>query len=277
MEKTSMCKVIIVSTLAVAGSCVASTAAAQSDQRLVVPLTDTSRPARLEIGLFSGDIRVEAYDGNEIIIVADAPILDADAEEPPRPDGLRRLQSSSMGLTVEENDNTVSVRMDFSPKNADIEARVPRRTSVKASLVNGGDVEITGVTGEHELGNVNGDVIAMDISGSAVMNATNGDVRATFASVDATKPMSFTSFNGDVDVTLPANLAADLIVASQQGDVYTDFDVEPQDDPRTVERRGGADGRYQVRMRQQSRYAIGGGGPDIQLRTFNGDVMIRKR
>ena len=143
------------------------------------------------------------YDGNEVVIVADAPIRDADGEEPPREDGLRRIQSSSVGLTVEENDNTVSVRMDFSPKNADIEIRVPRRTSVKASLVNGGDVEITGLTGEHELSNVNGDVIATDLTGSAVINATNGDVRATFTSVDATKPMSFTSFNGDVDVTLP--------------------------------------------------------------------------
>ena len=30
-------------------------------------------------------------------------------------------------------------------------------------------------------------------------------------------------------------------------------------------------------MTKQNRYSIGGGGPDIQLRTFNGDVMIRKR
>ena len=37
------------------------------------------------------------------------------------------------------------------------------------------------------------------------------------------------------------------------------------------------DGGRQVRWSQQTRYAIGGGGPDIQLRTFNGDVMIRKR
>ena len=102
-------------------------------------------------------------------------------------------------------------------------------------------------------------------------------MRATFVSVDATKPMSFTSFNGDVDVTLPANLAADLIVASQQGDVYTDFDVQAQTDPPSVQQRGGPDGGRQVRWSQQSRYAIGGGGPDIQLRTFNGDVMIRKR
>lgn len=250
----------------------AAPAAAQSDQRVVVPLSDPSRPARLEISLFSGDIEIEAYDGNEVIIVADAPIRGDDVEEERRPDGLRKIQSSSVGLTVQEDDNTVSVRMDFSPNNADIQVRVPRRTSVKAGLVNGGDVQVTGVDGEHELSNVNGDVIATDISGAAVINATNGDVRATFTAVDASMPMSFTSFNGDVDVSLPANLAADLIVASQQGDVYTDFDVVAETDPTRVEREGRA-----VRVRRQTRYAIGGGGPDIQLRTFNGDVMIRKR
>ena len=89
--------------------------------------------------------------------------------------------------------------------------------------------------------------------------------------------MSFTSFNGDVDVSLPANLAADLFVVSQQGDVFTDFEVEVQQDPAQVQRNADAGGRYRVRMQRENRYAIGGGGRNIQLRTFNGDVMIRKR
>jgi putative adhesin len=256
---------------------VSGLAVAQDDERLVVPLSDPSRPARLEIQLFSGDISVEGYDGKEIVIVADAPIREGDKPEPPRADGLRRIQSSTVGLTVEENANVVSVRMDFSPKNADLQIRVPRRTSVKASLVNGGDVEIDSVTGDHELSNVNGDVIATNIAGSAVINATNGDVRATLTSVEAMKPMSFTSFNGDVDVTLPANLAANLIVGSQQGDVYTDFDVVAQTNPSNVQQRVGPRGGREVRVSHQTRYAIGGGGPDITLQTFNGDVMIRKR
>ena len=46
-----------------ASCAVSGLAAAQDDQRLVVPLTDPSRPARLEINLFSGDISVEGYDG----------------------------------------------------------------------------------------------------------------------------------------------------------------------------------------------------------------------
>jgi len=148
---------------------------------------------------------------------------------------------------------------------------------VKASLVNGGDVEIEGVTGEHELSNVNGDVIATDVSGSAVINSNNGDIQASFVQVDASKPMSFNSFNGDIDVALPSNLAADLIVASQQGDVYTDFDVVAQTDPGVVENSGDGAGNRRIRWNKTTRYAIGGGGSKIQFQTFNGDVMIRKR
>jgi DUF4097 and DUF4098 domain-containing protein YvlB len=227
--------------------------------------------------MFQGDIEVQAYDGNEVVVTTDAEVRNADEPEPVRSDGLRRIASSSVGMTVEENGNTVSVRMDFNPQGADLVVRVPRRTSVKASLVNGGDVEIEGVTGEHELSNVNGDVIATDISGSAVINSTNGDVRASFVQVDTSKPMSFTSFNGDIDVALPANLAADLIVASQQGDVYTDFDVVAQNDPGVVESSGDARGNRRMRWNKTTRYAIGGGGSTIQFQTFNGDVMIRKR
>jgi hypothetical protein len=256
---------------------IAARAVAQDDERLVVPLSDPSRPAILEVALFSGDIEVEAYDGNEIIIVADAPMRGDGEEEPRRPDGLVRIQSSSVALTVEEGDNKVSLRMDFSPKNVDLEVRVPRRTSVHANLVNGGDITITGVDGEHELQNVNGDVVATDISGSAVLNSTNGEVRATFATVSGDRPMSFTSFNGDVDVALPANLAADLLVTSQQGDVFTDFEFQERQDPTAVRRNQDAGGRYVVRMQRETRYSIGGGGREIQLRTFNGDIMIRKR
>ena len=180
-------------------SAIAATAAAQDDQRLVMPLSDASRPATLEIAVFMGDVHVRGYDGDEVIIVADAPMRDADEEEAPRADGLRRIQTSSVGLTVEEANNVVTVRMEYSPRDIDIDVQVPNRTSVRANLVNG-DVTVMGVTGEHELTNVNGDVTATDLSGSAVINSTNGDIEATLVAVDAARPMSFTSFNGDITV-----------------------------------------------------------------------------
>jgi DUF4097 and DUF4098 domain-containing protein YvlB len=88
--------------------------------------------------------------------------------------------------------------------------------------------------------------------------------------------MSFSTFNGDIDVTFPASLTAVLRINSGRGEVLTDFDVEVQPQPPVVER-GGEGGRYQVRLERETRAVIGRGGPDIYFKTFNGNITVRKR
>jgi hypothetical protein len=252
---------------------ITSSAAAQSDQRIVVPLSDPSRPATLEVSLFNGSISVTAYDGNEIVIVTN----DGRDDEPPRPDreGLRRIPNTAIGLTAEERDNTVSIALDWNRRGVDLDVSVPRRTSVRARSVNG-DVTVRGVTGDHELTNVNSPITAAEISGSAVVGTTNGNVQISFSEITAGKAMSFSSFNGDVEVAFPASLAADLRINAGRGEVLTDFDVELQSQPSVVESSGGA-GRYRVRMEREVRAVVGGGGTEITFKTFNGDIIIRKR
>jgi Putative adhesin len=256
--------------------------AAQTDQRIAMPLSDPARPATLDVSLFIGSISVSAYEGNEIIVVVregrDEDEDDDDDDDDPDParDGLRRIPNTGLGVTVQERDNTVSIQMDWRQRGADLEITVPRRTSVRAKTVNGGDVTIAGVTGEHEISNVNGGIVARDIAGSIVANTTNGDVEASFAEVTAGKPMSFSSFNGDIEVAFPASLKAALRITGGRGDVWTDFDIVVQPQEAVVER-GGGDGRNQVRMERETRVTIGGGGPEIQFKTFNGDITIRKR
>jgi hypothetical protein len=268
--------------LVLAAAIAVLTAAAPSawaQQRIAVPLSDPSRPAVLEVKLVSGDVAVTGYDGDEIVVLVrdDNDDDDDDGDRGRTRDGLRRIPNTSLGLTAEERGNTVAIQVDMTSRNVELEISVPRRTSVHAATVNGGDVTVTGVTGEHELSNVNGDVIAIDIAGAAVIGTTNGDINVSFAEVAANKPMSFSSFNGDVDVTLPANLSANMHVSSAQGDVFTDFDVELQPQPAVVERGGDTSGRYQVRMQRGMRAVVGGGGSEIRFSTFNGDIMIRKR
>jgi hypothetical protein len=254
----------------------AADAAAQSEERIAVPLTDATRPATLDVSLFSGSVVVTAYDGSEIVVVARETPGGEEEQDAPRNDGLRRIPTTSLGLTATERDNAVSIEMDFTTRNFALEISVPRRTSVHAAMVNGGDLTVTGVTGEHELENVNGGISATDIAGALVASTTNGNVRVSFTELMAGKAMSFSSFNGDVDVTFPANLAATLHINSGRGDLLTDFDVEVQPQPAVVER-GGEGGRYQVRLERETRAIVGGGGPDMHFKTFNGNVMIRKR
>ena len=74
---------------------------------------------------------------------------------------------------------------------------------------------------------------------------------------------------------MPATVKADVIITSSQGDVWTDFDVTMQPQPPVVENENGG-GRYRVRMQREMRGTIGGGGPELRFKTFNGDITLRK-
>ncbi len=275
----------------------ATGAIAQTEPRIVVPLSDPSRPATLDVSLVNGSISVSAYDGDEIVVVphevpsepGNVPGVrdefggrgeragrrsgDDDAIDRT---GLHRIPNTSIGLTAEERDNRVEVSTDWANQRLDLEISVPRRTSVRARTVNGGDLTVVGVTGDHELSNVNGSIAATDIGGSAVVGTRNGNVHVSFTELTGDKPMSFSSFNGDVEVALPEDIGANLRMSTGRGEVLTDFELEVQSQPPVVEH-GNDGGRYRVRLERAVTAVVGGGGPELQFKTFNGDIVIRKR
>lgn len=256
--------------LALAGS----PASGQEPAGIVVPLTDPTRPATLEVALVRGSLKVTASDSREIVIV-DRESMDTQRSEPGR-EGLRRI-NTFLGLTAEEQNNTVTVSVGPHSRDVALELLVPRTTSVRARIVQGDELRIEGVSGEHELSSVNGDVVAVDVSGSMVVATTNGDMEISFAEVATDKPMSFTSFNGDLEVWFPADLAAELSIQTHRGDVLTDFDLRMQPLPRVVDSGRDEDGRYRVRQERAVRAIVGGGGPEVHFKTFNGDIVIRRR
>lgn len=258
-------------------------AAPAQAERLVVPVSDPGQPVTLRAGGLQATFTVEGYDGQEVIVETE-PQDDAERAERDRhgrhgsrsepPPGMRRLPNAGFGLTAEERNNVVEVQLE-GHHPARVHIRVPRTTSVHVSTVNGGDLVVRGVTGEHEIENVNGGITAEDVSGALVAHTTNGAVKVTLSRIEPGKPMSFVSFNGDVDVTLPAGLSADLAMRSDNGEVYTDFDVDlaATGPVKKEERKGGT---YRVTLERTLEAQEGGGGPEITMRTFNGDIYVRK-
>ena len=253
---------------------------AQSDSntnRVTVPFSDPSRPGTVNVSVFQGGITVRASTGRDVIVTSnDARVSNTRDQPAGKGAGLRRL-SQPAGLAVTEENNVMTISSGRLSGGSDVDLQVPARTNLKLSTVNGDQILVERIEGDIEVTAVNGSIMLTDVSGAAVVHSTNGEVKVTLWQLTPQKPMSFTSFNGDVDVTLPANTKANLIVGSQQGDVFTDFDVVAQTNPPNVQQRAGPRGGREVRVSHQTRYAIGGGGPDITLQTFNGDVMIRKR
>lgn len=269
---------LAVALLACPAAQLSAQAAAASD-RIVVPLTSPDKPSSVRVQLVNGGITVEAYPGKEIIVVAtpDPEDEEKDSRHSGKAGsaGLRRLPNASVGLTVEEEQNEVRIESSSWNRANNLRLQVPVNTSLKLSCVNDGDISVRGVSGEHELQNVNGSIEITDASGSVVASTTNGEIKVVLTRIDGSKAMAFSSFNGDVDVSLPAALKANVRLRSDQGEIYSDFDVAlDRNPPQVREERSGS--RYRIEVQQELRGTIGGGGPEFFFKTFNGDIYLRK-
>jgi len=319
---------------------------AQSDtNRLTVPFSDPARPGSVNVSLFQGGITVRAGSGRDVIVTSsDARVTNSREQPSGKGAGLRRL-SQPAGLAVTEENNVMTISSGRLMRGSDVELQVPARTNLKLSTVNGEQILVERIDGDIEVTAVNGSIMLTDVAGAAVVHSTNGEVKVTLRQVTPQKPMSFTSFNGDVDVTLPPNTKANLKMRTDHGEVLTDFDVQIQQRPPTsspaagfppfapvvalpplppvppapplppganpaerqaaererqaaererqaAERERQAAERNQARERERqgrggrggtrieldsSIYgSVNGGGPEFELRTFNGNIYLRK-
>jgi DUF4097 and DUF4098 domain-containing protein YvlB len=104
----------------------------------------------------------------------------------------------------------------------------------------------------------------------------NGPMTVTMSRV-SNKPLSFVSFNGTVDVTLPADTKANLKMRTDHGEIYSDFEVKLTSGGASSQRNSSADGRYRINFDRTIYGTINGGGPEIELRTYNGRILLRRK
>src|SRR6266849_10400913 len=155
--------------------------------RIPVTLSDPSRPARVKVSLVTGGITVKAYDGKQVIVDARTRNRENSRDE----GGPKRLAISSTGLTIEEENNEVSINTESYARTIDLTISVPAHTSLKLRAINDGDIVVTGVDVEIDVYDINGAVDLKDVSGSVVAHALNGHVRANFVRVTPQKAMAF--------------------------------------------------------------------------------------
>jgi hypothetical protein len=98
--------------------------------------------------------------------------------------------------------------------------------------------------------------------------------------VDPSKPMSFSTLNGVIDVSLPESVKATVRLKTDNGAIYSDFDVKLEGASQVVEdnkddNRGR--GSHHYRVDRTLRGTINGGGPEYTFTSFNGTIYIRKR
>jgi len=274
----------ILSGVTVAGALAwAMAGTAAGAERLIVPLSDPDKPAELEVSLVMGSIKVTGIATREVVIEAKARDEreasgdeEKGREEPPNRAGMRRIPNPSIGLEAEEEKNKVSISAESWARPVDLEIQVPVGTTVRLSTVNDGDIEVENVDGEIEVNNTNGEIHVRNVRGPVSANTVNGDITVVFHGAVVATPMAFSTLNGDVDVTFPAGLKADVRLQSDNGEIYSDFEVAV-----TTENIRGKDekrekGKYHVVVSREMTGKINGGGPELLFKTFNGDILLRR-
>ena len=245
--------------------------AQQGGEPVAVPFTDPGRVGSVRVAIHTGGIVVKGGDRRDVLVTARGENVRGQSAPP---DGLRRLTQAG-GLVIAEENNQVSVTTGGRSREVDIDLQVPARVNLNLMTHNDGDVIVENAEGDIEVQNHNGSIRLTNVAGSVVANTHNGDVRVTLARIAVDKAMSFVSYNGDVDVTLPASARANLKLRSDNGEIFTGFDVQmrPGTPPQPAR---DARGRNRVEINQSIYGTINGGGPEFELRTYNGNIDVRR-
>jgi hypothetical protein len=167
----------------------------------------------------------------------------------------RSLRATTTGDTV----RIKLARALTAPGHLDL--GVPLGAALRIAGDNGGGVRIEGVRGSAEVTHSNGGVTVLDASGHVLIATSNGHIRVRLVSVERGVPMSFITNNGDIDLTMPADVRVTLLI-DDSIPLESDFPLVSSDT---------AGARSRLR-----RLAVNGGGPTIRLFTDNGKVRFHR-
>ena len=261
--------------------CAGTLFAQNGTERVNVPLSDPSRPAHIEAHLMFGGITVRGGNTREVVVET-RPKPDGESHEPlpPKAEGMHRLDlGANAGLDIVEQNNVVSIRTTSWARHADLLITVPQRSSMQLKTMTDGGIYVEQVDGEIDADSLNGNVTLKHVSGSVLAHALHGAILVTLDQVDPSKPMSFSTLNGDIDVTFPDNVRANLRLKTDNGEIYSDFDVKLEAGSHTLtsDSTQQQNGRYHLRVDRTLRGTVNGGGPEYQFTSFNGQIFIRRK
>jgi hypothetical protein len=243
---------------------VCSLAAAQvGEGRIVVPAHPDGRARQVVVHVLNNSITVRSYGGSDIIV-------ESGSHPAPAPGGMRRLDVPR-GLAIEEEDTVIKIHAD-PPLQGPLALTVPADTSVDLHTLNG-NLSVDGLHGEVDTDTLNGHTEVTGISGTVVAHTLNGAIHVTMDRVDPSKPLSFSSLNGPIDVTLPADVKANVSFKTMRAEIYSDFEITIGS--AVKDHSGGL--KFRLRIDNNFDGVINGGGVPISFHTLRGTIYLRKK
>jgi len=204
---------------------------------------------RVTIQNLYGNVTITAWDRDAVLVEAIKHSADP-----------RRLEDAR--IVVEPTADSLSIRTQYAGSDADyptsVEYRitVPRRVHLENVVLTNGQLSLNGLSGRVKASAVNGDIRALKLGGEVELSTINGRVEADFDRTSPANPISLSSVNGPINLTIPQGSGASLEARNLSGGIASDI------------------GRV-ARTEAGHRLIVKGSGPQIRLHNVNGGISIR--
>lgn len=249
---------------------------AQNDGEFTVPISDPSKRIKLVVDINYGGVTLVGTPRKDVLVKYTTEEGKNNANKGGTKEGMKRISGGTTDLEVSENQNSVRIESSSWSKKMNLYVEIPFGADVTLSSHNSGDLSASAIQGQVELETFNGKIYADRISGSVVASTYNGEVKISFDKITEDTPMSFSTYNGDIDITVPTTFKSSLKMRTERGDVFSDFDVNLiKSGP--IQKKDTKSGVYKVVIDEWIKGDINGGGPEFMMKTYNGDILIRKK
>lgn len=267
-----------------------------------IPIDFDTKDLTVNIKVNFGSIQITGYEGKEVVVEVQQydsetmPDFPEEWKTHPMPnfpnnghwgsirndsvstEGLKKIHSSSQGYEIIREGHTIYITSDMvfgGFKTVGFNVKVPAHCSIIANSFR--DIHIKGVDGEVELNTIMGLINASDITGSVVANTVNGSINAKIRKAAPDAPMAFSTVNGNIDITFPADIKATFKMNSDFGDIYAGFDMVTKDEDIEKSNINPDNGIYNVQVKNWTVADVNGGGPEYSFKTLGGNIYIRKK
>jgi hypothetical protein len=296
-----------------------------NNSREEVDFPTPSKPGLLRIVSGGGDITVEGYKGQGVIIEAESSFENAPSlSEDEKAKGMKRISGFGLTISSVKEENAIVITRSMRDES-DLFIKVPFSTSLQFGAspaktavrvtppdekfdptaadsyvdmvmeniggilenafssfnpfgsMSSGDITVSNISGEIEVNTREGDISLNNISGEVVAHSIDGELSIIFKEVPKEEPMAFSTIDGDIDVTFPADTKATISAKNVDGDIYTDFDmdiihVKEIDADGNRGWKNGLAGMFGNTITGK----INGGGANFLISTVDGNIYIRK-
>lgn len=258
-------------TLIVILNLIACICLAQQNETITVPLSNPGQAGKLELMIHNGSITVEGHSGQdvEIEIIGDK---DKDDEDRNTRGTLKRIPNNAIDVDISEYNNTVEIK--GTNRRTDFQVKVPNDFSLILGSHHNSDIHVKGVVGELEVQSHHGSIELHNIGGTVIASTHHGSILATLNSVKNDKPMAFSTYHGDIEVSFPANFSGTTKIKTAKGEVFTDFEMKLKSS--NPEKNKTQHGKHEIKLAGWIVGEIGNGGEEHMFTTHHGDVIIRK-